>query len=377
MKTIEMYKKYIFLGGGVMAERLYRQLETDERHLIGVMDMLEPEKRVKKEFHGLRIESPDHFIEELSSGDTMLIVAIGTIDVCNLVKLFVEKYGFEENIFVVNPYSTLRFMCINDDFSADERIPLTDSRYQIVKSLFLDKDSNEILKLLTSAKPYDSIYSPYEIIFYSVIKDMYYWSEDYWHSFNFKNGISDGEATVIDCGAYIGDSIIPICNSIPQKKIYYYAFEPEKTNAEQIKKNEYERITENLVVMEYGVGNRDCGLAFKLPDNKDMEGGRFVERDLQEGEMSLEVRRIDGLNLEIHGTVYLKMDIEGFELSALEGASELIKKHRPYMAICIYHRKNDLLEIPLFIQNLVSDYKFFLRGGFHTILWAIPKEKED
>lgn len=50
------------------------------------------------------------------------------------------------------------------------------------------------------------------------------------------------------------------------------------------------------------------------------------------------------MNLEIKGQLYIKMDIEGSEMAALMGAKETIKRHKPYLAICVYHRKNDLTE---------------------------------
>lgn len=216
------------------------------------------------------------------------------------------------------------------------------------------------------------------MVSYKEIKDMYWFSEDYWQSYSFEQTIQQQDATVIDCGAYIGDSIIPLCDVIPQKNIYYYAFEPDKENAMSIRNNEefFCRCKE-LHVMEYGVGNRDAKMHFELPDeatNK-KDAGRFVEDTLGNMTECLEIRCMDGLQLNCKGTVYIKMDIEGSELSALEGAVDIIREYKPYMAICIYHRKNDLITIPLYIKSLVSDYQFYLRGGFHTILWAIPKEK--
>lgn len=39
-------------------------------------------------------------------------------------------------------------------------------------------------------------------------------------------------------------------------------------------------------------------------------------------------------------------------------------------------RKNDVLEIPEYINSLGCQYDYYLRGGYHTILWAIPKGEE-
>lgn len=374
MKCIKDYSKIIFLGGGIMAERFYQQIDDIEEKLIGVMDLLEADKRTKKDFKQFTIQSPEYFKEEITNGNVAVLVAIGTYFVPMIVSEYLEKYGYgEENLFVANPYTSLRFFCIDDDFAKEKRVPVTDEGYKLVRSLFQDELSLKLYELLQKSQPYDTLTDPYEILHYSQIKDMYYFSEDYWLSYDFE-GSHDDTATILDCGAYNGDSILPICEKIPQDNIYYYAFEPVKENADCIRQNQkFVEICNKLEVLEYGVGETDKKLSFIFPENGDMEGGKFVEANGADDNV-LEIKSLDGLNLEVHGTLYIKMDIEGSELSALKGAKNLIKQHKPYLAICLYHKKNDLLEIPTYLYKLMPDYKFYLRGGYHTILWAIPQE---
>jgi hypothetical protein len=45
----------------------------------------------------------------------------------------------------------------------------------------------------------------------------------------------------------------------------------------------------------------------------------------------------------------------------LSGAIETIKKHKPKLAVAVYHRREDIIEIPKFIQSIREDYKFYLR----------------
>lgn len=85
----------------------------------------------------------------------------------------------------------------------------------------------------------------------------------------------------------------------------------------------------------------------------------------------------------------INMDIEGAELDTIESMQEIIKKDRPVLAICAYHKPDDLLVIPNRIMEFVEGYQFFLRKslsgyGMHwqamhrtneLVLYAVPKEK--
>jgi FkbM family methyltransferase len=57
---------------------------------------------------------------------------------------------------------------------------------------------------------------------------------------------------------------------------------------------------------------------------------------------------------------FIKMDIEGAELPSLKGAIETIKRFRPKLAICVYHRPQDWLEISRFVESLGLGYKMYL-----------------
>lgn len=119
------------------------------------------------------------------------------------------------------------------------------------------------------------------------------------------------------------------------------------------------------------MGAEDSIMFFKREN--ELEGGRFVDQE-EDANDKLEIKAIDNINAEIKGQLYIKMDIEGAEIAALEGAKKTIETYMPYLAICLYHRKIDIIDILSDVKKLDVKYKLYLRGGYHTILWAIPEE---
>lgn len=55
------------------------------------------------------------------------------------------------------------------------------------------------------------------------------------------------------------------------------------------------------------------------------------------------------------------MDIEGSEHDAILGAKKIIKRYKPVLAICVYHRDEDFFDIPNLILSIRPDYKLYFR----------------
>lgn len=72
---------------------------------------------------------------------------------------------------------------------------------------------------------------------------------------------------------------------------------------------------------------------------------------------------------------FIKIDIEGAELNALQGAQHTITLKKPKLAISIYHKPEDIIELIVYLKNLVPEYKFYLRHytnkTYDTVLYAI------
>jgi hypothetical protein len=73
----------------------------------------------------------------------------------------------------------------------------------------------------------------------------------------------------------------------------------------------------------------------------------------------------------------IKMDIEGGELDALMGAAAILEKYRPNLAISVYHKTNDIWQIPGLISSIIGPCNYFLRRHSRTIadtvLYVFPE----
>lgn len=73
---------------------------------------------------------------------------------------------------------------------------------------------------------------------------------------------------------------------------------------------------------------------------------------------------------------FIKFDIEGAEKDALLGAKQTIRKYRPTLAVSVYHRTEDIIELPRIIKELYPGYGLHLHGVClnygESILFATP-----
>jgi FkbM family methyltransferase len=74
---------------------------------------------------------------------------------------------------------------------------------------------------------------------------------------------------------------------------------------------------------------------------------------------------------------FIKMDIEGAELMALQGAEKALRRFKPKLGISVYHNYDDIFTIPLYLKSLDLGYEFFLdHFTIHreeTVLFAIVR----
>ncbi len=169
----------------------------------------------------------------------------------------------------------------------------------------------------------------------------------------FEDFIPLGEGEVfLDCGAYNGDSALSFIEALKRRGITSYdkiiSFEPDPYNYEAMVK----RGLEKHQCINKATSDHVDIMRFSIKGTSSV----FDEH----GDITVDINSIDNL---IHEKVtYLKMDIEGAELESLRGAERTIRKYRPKLAICIYHKKEDLWQIQQYIESLDLGYQFYIRA---------------
>lgn len=187
---------------------------------------------------------------------------------------------------------------------------------------------------------------------------------------------STKEINFIDCGAYIGDTIKELMQQTSNVKSTI-SFEPDNTNLIKLKKQlsilSSQFPDTDFLVYPAGVYSKNDVLRFS---NSGINSSASLD-DSSSFEVS--VVSLDTVILNSNPN-FIKMDIEGAEKEAIIGATKTIKKYKPNLAICLYHKPADLWELPLLINEIEPSYEMYIRVHedlcLSTVLYCISKEKE-
>ena len=168
----------------------------------------------------------------------------------------------------------------------------------------------------------------------------------------------------VDAGVFDADTSIRFANKCTDyKKIYL--FEPDEVAYDVSKTSLELRNIKNTQLTPVGLWHKEDTLHF----NNSFSGSHIDDTS----ETIIKVNTIDNLLKDIPVT-FIKMDIEGAELNALYGARETILKYKPKLAISVYHKPEDIVQIPEYITSLVPEYKLYLRHysncQYETVLYA-------
>lgn len=279
------------------------------------------------------------------------------------INLLVAFCGFSEDqisrykdkIAIIANGETLLFnYLIDSSFTSYEYILENSEKLQKTYDMLADEKSKKSLSAFINQKI--SLKSGY-------LKDVVTYPQ------YFSNEImplSDNEIFV-DCGAYDGDTALSFISELKNRGINNYkriiSVEPDPMNFEKLKNR--------------GLSNHQC-LNIATSDKKEQLTFYMSNTSssvCNNGDIIVNADKLDDI---LDDVTLIKMDIEGAELASLKGCEKTIVKNRPKLAICIYHKKEDLWEIPQYISSIVKDYRFYIRQHsiypIELVFYAIPNE---
>ncbi len=183
---------------------------------------------------------------------------------------------------------------------------------------------------------------------------------------------------IIDAGGFIGDTAALFC---------------AKTGGD-CQVHAFELLDESIALFHYNTalnGITDRVVLNKLALSDHSHGSLLLKQAKLQGATSVQSgdgpgERIPTITLDdyvasrgLERVDLIKMDIEGSEIPALRGALQTIRRFRPKLALCLYHKWDDVLTIPRFIAELGIPYRFNFKWvqlpqGWEAVLLAQPCE---
>ena len=183
---------------------------------------------------------------------------------------------------------------------------------------------------------------------------------------------------VFDLGAYRGDTVAFFEKYVGPKG-HIYAFEPDETNAYYLCQNIETNRFENVLHVPHGVYNQNGH--FMLTAGEGGGSNLFV---LKNGQDTDDVCKVELTTLDLYVNQnsidkidFVKADIEGCELEMLQGGLQTLQRFYPKLALALYHKLNDLIDIPLYLIENAPEYQVYIRQRSQrpqaTVLYAIRR----
>lgn len=186
-------------------------------------------------------------------------------------------------------------------------------------------------------------------------------------------------ATLLHAGVFDGADCLRFLDAFPNLKALH-GFEPQGTARIRPETLRAIEADGRVRIHPLGLWSHSCSLpltgsgsfATLAPDAApERAAGRVDTVSVDEFAAAHGIGRVD----------YLCLDVEGAEQRVLDGARRTIEAHRPQLAVCVYHRKEDFFRLPLALAERLDNYVFRL-GHYcdhlnETVLYALPGELAD
>ena len=166
------------------------------------------------------------------------------------------------------------------------------------------------------------------------------------------------------------------------KKGKVFAFEPDPDNYQRLIKLIKLNKSKNIIPSNKALWSKKEKLVFLNKSNMcsgiDFKNNHHINRNNSK-RIEIMADSLDNQlsKLKINKVDFIKMDVEGAEMEAINGAENIIKEFKPRLAISLYHKPDDIWQIPIKLKSLNPNYEFYF--GHHSpvrwesVLYAIQR----
>jgi len=167
-----------------------------------------------------------------------------------------------------------------------------------------------------------------------------------------------GNEIYVDLGAYTGDTIGELLEFTGGKYEKIYALEPDRRNFKKLSKS-----TEGMENVEiFNCAVWDCDTELMFADKAGRQSAVSSQGSPKEA------RSVDSVLAGGRADI-IKMDVEGAEDEAINGASATIEAFKPKLMISLYHRNRDIFYLPLKIKKMNPQYRLYIRHQPYIPAW--------
>ena len=335
-------KPIIMYGMGDGAEKILAVMES-----LGIKpaDFMASDEFVRgHSFKGYRVKKLSE-IEELYK-DFIVVICFGTAlpDVLDRIEHIREKYEtYAPDVPVIGDG------LFDGDYISDHEFEI-----MTLKSILADQESKECLDALMRYRisgdigDLRSCETPQ-----SDILDM------------MKIGFNE---TYVDLGAYSGDTVEAFLKLTGKRFNKIYAIEPDRRNYSKLRRRLYYISGALLDTRNIAVWSSDTKLMFY---NKSGRNSSFTDNISEETKgrgYETDAKSVDSI-LGGKPATLIKYDVEDSEKEALIGTEQTIRTYKPKLIVSLYHRVQDLIELPLLVHEMNPEYKLYIRHHPYVPAW--------
>ena len=171
--------------------------------------------------------------------------------------------------------------------------------------------------------------------------------------------------SAVDCGAYKGDSTEMMAEVLTPRKIY--AAEPDPKTFLKLSAYAENEERSKVIPVNAAIG-KECAQVEFMSSASRGSGKEGLSKSAKC--TTVDVRTVDSI-VKDEKIDLIKLDVEGDEADAIEGCRQTMARCAPSMAVSVYHRTQDIFELPLLLGKLLPTHKMYLRREECIPAWDI------